>query len=255
MAEMNKPSVKDKVIIVTGASKGIGLATSRLLAEKGAQVVLAARDPGALKKALGLIEDKGGSALDIPTDICREDAVRNLITQVKDRFGRIDVLINNAGILVYGPVTSTRVEDWDRVIDTNLKGAFLCSRAVLPIMIGQGFGQIINVVSGAGKAGFPNLALYCASKFGLVGFSKALAKEVSSTPVKISCLYPGYTDTEMLRHFPEEFLKEISPAKPEKVADQILRSILYPGSIEERTGYLKSAIKKGAQWIGWKKSG
>jgi len=252
---MNKSLVKDKVVIVTGASKGIGLATSLLLVEKGAQVILAARNKEALEKACGLIEATGGSCILIPTDIRQEDEVKTLIAQVVDRYGRIDILINNAGVLVYGPMVSTTIADWDKVIDTNLKGAFLCSREVLSIMLRQGYGQIINLASGAGKGGFPNLAVYCASKFGLVGFTEALSQEVAATNIKISYLCPGYVDTEMLSIFPGDFLKNISPARPEEVADQILRIILYPELTEGRKRFLKSLIKKGVQWLTWRKLG
>ncbi|MGA3085025.1 MAG: SDR family oxidoreductase [Thermodesulfobacteriota bacterium] len=252
---MNKSLIKDKVVIVTGASKGIGLATSLLLVEKGAQVILAARNKEALEKACDLIEAKSGSCIPIPTDVRQENEVKSLIAQVVDRYGRIDVLINNAGVLVYGPMVSTTSADWDKVIDTNLKGAFLCSREVLSIMLKQGHGQIINLASGAGKGGFPNLTVYCASKFGLVGLTEALSQEVVATNIKIAYLCPGYVDTEMLSLFPRDFLKDISPVRPKEVADQILRIILNSELTEGRKRFLKSLIKKGVQWLTWRKLG
>jgi NAD(P)-dependent dehydrogenase (short-subunit alcohol dehydrogenase family) len=251
---MNDPGLHNKVVIITGASQGIGLATSRLLAGKGATVVLAARDFKKLDQAGDLIKNGGGLVLTIPTDVRQEGEVRALVHQVQETCGRIDVLINNAGVLVYGPVATTDVGDWDRVMETNLKGAFLCSREVLPIMIRQRSGQIINIASGAGENGFPNLAVYCASKFGLIGFSKAMALEAAASPVKISYLSPGYVDTPMLRHFPEEIIKTVSPARPEEVAERILQLILNPDSSEKSKGLLKSALKKGVQWMTSKKS-
>ena len=217
--------------------------------------MLAARDPKNLKEAEYLLKTKGGSCTSVPTDIRREDQVKGLVTQVKEHYGRIDILINNAGVMVYGSLDSATVEDWDKVLDTNLKGAFLCSREVLPLMLRQGMGQIINVASGAGKTGFPNLAVYCASKFGLVGFSEALAREVSHTNIIISCLCPGYVETEMLGLFPEDLLKKISPVKPMVVAEQIVQLIVYPHATERRKGFLESAARKGIQWITRKKSG
>ncbi len=251
---MNDPAVKGKIVIVTGASRGIGLSVSRLLAQEGARVVLVARDQKALEKAGSLIKTEGGAALSIPADIRQESDVNQLILHVMEHYGRIDILINNAGVLAYGPVVSAKVEDWDMVIDTNLKGAFFCSREVLPIMLRQGSGQIINMASGAGESGFPNLAIYCASKFGLIGFSKALAREVASHNIKISTLCPGYVDTGMLDLFPEDFLKNVSPARPDEVADQILQLILTPDLSEKRKGFLKSTFKKGIQWMSSKKS-
>jgi len=254
---MNDPEIKSKIIIVTGASKGIGLAVSRLLAGKGAQIVLASRDPEALEKASVLVEaqNQNRCPLFIPTDIRSESAVKAMITQVVDRYGRIDILINNAGVLVYGPMTSVTGEAWDRVIDTNLKGPFLCTREVLPVMDRQGHGQIINVASGAGITGFPNLAVYCASKFGLIGLSEALRKELASTNIKISYLCPGYVDTEMLHFFPEDLLKKVSPTRPEEVADQIFRLIAYPETFLKRKGSGGSSVHKGIQWINRKISG
>jgi 3-oxoacyl-[acyl-carrier protein] reductase len=251
---MNDLSVKEKIVIVTGASRGIGLAVSRLLAEKGAHVALVARDQKALEEACHLIKTGGGDAISIPIDIRQESEVDTLIFQVMEYYGRIDILINNAGVLTYGPVVSAKVEDWNRVIDTNLKGAFFCSREVLPIMIRQGSGMIINMASGAGETGFPNLAIYCASKFGLIGFSKALAKEVAPYNIKIAYLCPGYVDTEMLNNFPEDFLKNVTPLRPDEVADQLLQLILYPDLSEKRNGFLKTTIKKGVQWMTSKKS-
>jgi len=218
-------------------------------------VILAARNKEALEKACDLIEAKSGSCIPIPTDVRQENEVKSLIAQVVDRYGRIDVLINNAGVLVYGPMVSTTSADWDKVIDTNLKGAFLCSREVLSIMLKQGHGQIINLASGAGKGGFPNLTVYCASKFGLVGLTEALSQEVVATNIKIAYLCPGYVDTEMLSLFPRDFLKDISPVRPKEVADQILRIILNSELTEGRKRFLKSLIKKGVQWLTWRKLG
>src|SRR5262245_5685400 len=169
----------DNVAIVTGASSGIGRATALALAEKGLRLGLLARSEAALDQIAS--ETKSRGARDVLRSRCdiREEAdVRNAIGSVLDRFGRIDILINSAGLSLNGEVDGYSLEDWRTVLDTNLTGTFLTCRAVLPVMKRQAGGQIINIASGAGRNGIKQMAAYCASKFGVIGFTESLALEV-----------------------------------------------------------------------------
>lgn len=185
------------MVIITGASRGIGKATSVLFAEKGAKVVLAARDLQDLEKTAEEIKKKNKSAeyLTVITDVTKEGDIKNLIKTTLNKFARIDILVNNAGLGINKSVAEFTTQDWDLTLDTNLKGPFLISREVLPIMIKQREGQIVNISSGAGKNPIKNYAAYCASKFGLIGFSESLALEVRNYNIKVSLLLPGTTAT------------------------------------------------------------
>ncbi len=218
--------MKGTVVVVTGASRGIGRATSVLLAEKGAKLVLTSRDRSSLEKLQDSIDAICSDSFVVPTDVRIEKDVKSLVTEILGKFGRIDALINNAGVGVFGPILQTNMADWERVIDTNLKGVYLCTRHFLPVMIKQGCGHIINVASQAGLYGLPRLAIYCASKFGVVGFSKALRRELAGSGVEVSYICPGYTDTDLLKIFPEQIRQTAIKAKPEMVATQIVNIIM-----------------------------
>jgi len=182
--------------------------------------------------------------------VCRETSVKALVNQTVSRFGRIDVLINNAGVCVYGPVIRTTLDEWERVMETNLKGVFLCTREVIPAMIRQGAGHIITVASQAGKFGFPNLATYCASKFGVIGFSESLEREMFPYKVKVSYLCPGYVDTALLNVFPAEIIKNARMTAPEEVADQLFKLVISPRSKAKHPSLLKKMIRRMvSRWI------
>ncbi len=219
-------SVQDKVVIITGASRGIGKATAFLLAEKGAKVVTAARSKTDLEKTEQEIKSKNKKAeiLTVVTDVTREKDVKSLVQTTIQKFGRIDILVNNAGIGINKPVAEFTTPDWDLTLDTNLKAPFLISREVLPIMIKQKDGQIINICSGAGKNPIKNYAAYCASKFGLIGFSESLALEVRNYNIKVSLLLPGTTDTHFGDHKKREYAgqRPKNALLPEEVAEAVL---------------------------------
>lgn len=186
-----------KVAIVTGASRGLGRAIAIRLAREGINVALAATSKEDLDAVMTEIELEfeagvaAGRALAVPTDITDESQVKRLVDETLKAFGRVDILINNAGIGYNGPVETMSAADWDHVVNVNLRGVFLCSREVLGPMKRQGGGNIISIGSGAGKQGYPNLAAYCASKFGLMGFSEALAAEVGEAGIKVTVALPG----------------------------------------------------------------
>jgi NAD(P)-dependent dehydrogenase (short-subunit alcohol dehydrogenase family) len=183
--------IRDSVTVVTGAGRGVGRAIALALAERGGRVVLCARSADDLARVADEVSERGGVAETVPGDIREEAVARALAEKALNAFGRIDTLVNNAGIGGYGPVEALSLESWQRVLDTNLTGAFLCSRAVLPAMRRQGSGHIIMIASGAGKQGYANMAAYSASKFGLIGFAQALAQEVGDDGIKVCTITPG----------------------------------------------------------------
>jgi 3-oxoacyl-[acyl-carrier protein] reductase len=195
---MNNP--EEKVAIITGASSGIGRATALALAEKKLRLSLLARSESDL--ALVDTEAKARGASDVcrfVSDVRDEDSVERAVASTLERFGRIDVLINSAGLSLNGEVDGYALEDWRTVMDTNLTGMFLTCRAVLPAMKRQGGGQIINISSGAGRNGIKQMAAYCASKFGVIGFTESLALEVRDLNIRASVLLPGSVATDFSR--------------------------------------------------------
>jgi 3-oxoacyl-[acyl-carrier protein] reductase len=165
-------------------------------------VALVARSAGPLRDVVHGLRDTGRRAEGFPADVRDERQVRGAVDRVLSAFGRLDILVNNAGIAVWGPVQGFALADWERTLATNLTGPFLMARAVLPAMIQQGGGQILNLASGAGRGGLPNLAAYSASKAGLMAFCEALASEVREHRIKVMVLAPGSVATGFGEGFP-----------------------------------------------------
>jgi NAD(P)-dependent dehydrogenase (short-subunit alcohol dehydrogenase family) len=186
--------ISGKVAVVTGSGRGIGRAIAVELSQKGARVVVTARNVSELEETARL----AGSATIIPADVRKKDDVHRLLGQAASQLGPIDILVNAAGIGVAGPVLDFSDSDYNDVLDTNLKSIFFASRCVLPSMIERRTGHIVNIASIAGKVGSANLAVYCASKFGVVGFTQALAEEVRQYGIRVSLICPGSTDTSFL---------------------------------------------------------
>lgn len=181
-----------RVAVVTGGTRGIGLATARMLAQAGSAVVLAARREIDVERVAG---ELGPRALGVACDVRRVEDCDRLMAHTAERFGRMDILINNAGLGVFGPVEAMTLDDWHRQIETNLDGVFYCCRAALPHLKRVG-GWIINIGSLAGKNPFAGGAAYNATKFGLLGFSEALMLEVRHDGVRVSCVMPGSVATD-----------------------------------------------------------
>jgi NADP-dependent 3-hydroxy acid dehydrogenase YdfG len=185
-------SITDKTAVVTGAGRGIGRAIAIELARAGARVALAARSRSQLEETANII---GPSASVFPTDVRDRGQVEALIEQTSSAFGAIDILVNSAGLGIFGKVADFTDADFATVMDTNLRGTFYTCRAVLPSMIYRKAGHIINIASIAGKVGSANRAVYCASKFGVIGFTESLAEEVRQHGIRASVICPGSTDT------------------------------------------------------------
>jgi NAD(P)-dependent dehydrogenase (short-subunit alcohol dehydrogenase family) len=185
-------SIEGKVAVVTGAGRGIGRAIALELAGMGAKVALAARNASELEQTARATR---GEVSVIPTDVRKKEDVHRLLDRVAATMGPVDILVNAAGIGTFGLVTTFSDEDYEAILDTNLRSIFMACRYVLPSMIARGKGDIVNIASIAGKVGSATRAVYCASKFGVVGFTQSLAEEVRQHGIRVSVVCPGSTDT------------------------------------------------------------
>ena len=187
-------TLTDKIAIVTGAGQGIGRAIAEKLAAEGATVVITDID-GALAEATA--KDIGGEAIGLATDVTDRGAVGAMVDAVRERFGRIDVLVNNAGWDKAQPFVESDPADWDRVIQINLYGVLNTCHAVLPVMAAQGYGAVVNIGSDAGRVGSSGEAVYSAAKGGVIAFTKSAAREMARHQVRVNCVCPGPTDTAL----------------------------------------------------------
>jgi NAD(P)-dependent dehydrogenase (short-subunit alcohol dehydrogenase family) len=216
-----------RTALVTGSTRGIGKETTLLLLKKGLNVIISSRSQDSVDNVIEEILDKFPSKkeniLGLKCDVSKHSEVKTLVDVSVKRFRRIDVLVNNAGIVYFKSIMDTTEEEWDKTIDTNLKGVFLFTKEVLPYMIQNKSGVIINVSSGAGKYGFPNLSTYCASKFGVIGLTESVAKEVTGYNVKIMAICPGGVDTKMIKDIVKVGYNASNRnlIKPEEVANKI----------------------------------
>jgi 3-oxoacyl-[acyl-carrier protein] reductase len=193
-----------RVAIVTGGTRGIGLGVARSLAEDGAAVVVSGRDAGRLTAAVTELEAAGAPALAVAADAGRRDDVDRLVESARERFGRVDILVNNAGITRDQLLVRMKDDDWDQVLDTNLRGVFLMTRAVGKVMMRQKTGRIINISSAAGAMGNAGQANYSAAKAGVIGLTKALARELAHWNILVNAVAPGLIDTDMAAALPAE---------------------------------------------------
>ncbi len=191
--------LKDKIAIITGAGSGIGRAAALAFACEGAKVVVADWGEETGQETVALIQKQGGEALFVKVDVGNSSDVENMVKQCLAAYGQVDILFNNAGIIKMGALHETAEADWDQVINVNLKGVFLCSKAVLPQMIKQGKGKIVNTASIAGLVGFDQLGPYCASKGGIIALTREMAIEYAPKKINVNCIAPGVIKTAMTK--------------------------------------------------------
>ncbi len=208
------PGIAGHVALVTGASQGIGRACALALAESGAQLALCARNEEKLAAVVKEMESKGAQAAAFRMDVSDEDSVKSAVKSAIERFGKVDILINNAGITKDTLLMRMKRADWDSVIQTNLTGAFLCTQAVISSMLKQRWGRIINITSVFGQMGQVGQANYAASKAGLIGFTMAMAREVASRNITVNAVAPGYIETAMTEALPQELKAKVNDMIP-----------------------------------------
>jgi 3-oxoacyl-[acyl-carrier protein] reductase len=220
--------LKDQVSLVTGASRGIGLAIARRLASDGATVVCVARNPEALDAAVASLRKDGHAAEALPLDIADEEAVREGVEQILGRHGRIDHLVNNAGITRDALLLRMKTDDWKAVLETNLNGLFFLTRSVLPAMVRARAGRIVNLGSVVAHSGNPGQSNYCASKAAIEGFTRSLALEISSRGITVNAVAPGFIDTDMTSSLGPKVREELARriplgrlGRPEDVAEAV----------------------------------
>jgi 3-oxoacyl-[acyl-carrier protein] reductase len=218
--------LQGKVAIVTGASRGIGRATALALAAEGANVVVNyASSSGAADQVVAEITAMGAGAIALPADVSKVDQVEALVEKTMEKWGRIDVLVNNAGITRDTLLLRMKPEEWQAVIDLNLTGVFLCTRAVSKIMLKQKSGRIVNITSVAGQMGNPGQANYSAAKAGVIGFTRTVARELASRGITVNAVAPGFIATDMTADLKAEGILQMIPlsryGQPEEVAGMI----------------------------------
>ncbi len=210
--------------IVTGAGRGIGRAIALALVREGATVVLASRSAEEVARTAAEVASRGGRALAVPTDVTSRAAVEALVARALDETKRIDVVVNNAGIFVWRAFSKLEEEDWDRILDTNLKASYLLSRAALPALTESRRGRIVNVASIHGSVGEANVVAHCAAKFGLIGLTKALAAELRGVGTTVNAVSPGATDNKSLEPDPPAHAE---PLKEKLHARDVAEAVLF----------------------------
>ncbi len=230
------PPLQGKVALVTGASSGIGEATALALARAGARVAIAARRRDRLDGVAARIADLRSESLVLEADVARTDQAESIVARTVDRWGRLDVLVNNAGLMALSPIDRARVEDWKRMLDLNLLGLMVTTRAALPHMRRQKDGHVVNISSTAGRVANPDASVYAATKFGVGAFSEALRREVYRDNIRVTIIEPGAVATELREHVPDPDTREridtwarsMRQLRSEDVAAAILYAVSQP---------------------------
>lgn len=232
-------NIKGKVIVITGASSGMGEATARDLATKGARLVLGARRQDRLDAIVSDITAAGGEAVAVATDVTRREEVQKLVDTASQTYGRVDVIFNNAGLMPLSPLASQRVDEWDQMIDVNIKGTLYGISAVLPYMQAQKSGHVINVSSVYGHKVVAAGAVYCGTKYAVRAISEGLRQEVKDDNIRVTVISPGAVDTELADHITEpdvgdtvrDFVSQIGvPAST--MADMVSFAISQPDNVD-----------------------
>lgn len=229
----------DKVAIVTGASSGIGRVTAQSLAKRGVRVVLGARRRDRLDELASEIQSSGGQALSFVTDVAQRQSCEDLIQYTIEQWGRIDILVNNAGLMPLSFIKNLHVDEWDRMIDVNIKGVLYCTAAALPHMLTAKSGHIVNVSSVAGRIVFPGGSVYCATKHAITAFSEGLRQELSTRKnIRVTCIEPGVVATELTNTITDKSLqayvkdaRKMEALQSQDIADAILYAVSSPNHV------------------------
>ena len=235
------------VALVSGASSGIGEATARSLAQQGATVAVVARRRDRLDALVTVIEATGGIALAIEADITDRAQAEQAVATVLDRFGRLDILINNAGLMLLGNVADQDVDDWERMIDVNQRGLLYLTKAALPHLLNAADGgprhvaDIVNISSIAGRQAWPNFAVYNMTKFGVNGFTEALRQEVTQKRVRVGVLEPGAVATELKTHNSEAIQEQLAASEAENIPE-----LLEPEDIAESITFMVTRPRRAS---------
>jgi 3-oxoacyl-[acyl-carrier protein] reductase len=234
---------KDKVALITGASRGIGRSIALALAAQGATIVAVDMDQAATDAVVAELQTAGTRALAVVGNVTVPADVERMIDAAAEAFGRVDILVNNAGITRDGLLMRMKDEDWDAVLNVNLKGAFLCTRAVFKVMSKQRYGRIINIASVVGQMGNAGQANYCASKAGLIGLTKSNAREMAKRNITVNAVAPGFIATAMTDALSEKVRGELTAQIPlERLgsADDIANAVVFLAG--EQSGYITGHV-------------
>jgi 3-oxoacyl-[acyl-carrier protein] reductase len=235
--------LKNKVSIITGAAQGIGLATALKFAEEGATVIVCDMKPAGVDAALAMVRARGAQAQGYAVNVTDRAAIDAMVAAVKDHYGHIDVLVNNAGITKDARLQKMTLEQFDAVIDVNLRGVFHASQAVLPTMVSQGSGVILNASSVVGIYGNFGQTNYAASKFGVIGFTKTWSRELGPKGIRVNAVAPGFVETPILATIPDKVLQQMREqvplhrlGKPEEIAN------VYAFLASDEASYVNGAV-------------
>lgn len=234
---------KDKIAVITGASRGIGRSIALALAAKGAVIVAVDMDQASTDAVVVELQASGAKALGVVGNVTKTEDVERVISLAVENFGRVDILVNNAGITRDGLLVRMKDEDWDAVLSVNLKGAFLCSRAVSKVMAKQRYGRIINIASIVGQMGNAGQANYCASKAGLIGLTKSNARELAKRNITVNAVAPGFIATAMTDALSDKVREELAAQIPmERLgsSEDIANAVLFLAS--EQSGYITGQV-------------
>ena len=233
--------IKDKVVAITGASSGIGEATALACAQAGAKVALAARRADRIEELAARIQADGGKAVAIETDVADEASARAFIEGAREQLGGLHGLVNNAGVMLLGPVEGADTDQWRQMIDVNCLGLLYCTHAAIPIMREEGAGHIVNLSSVAGRMASLGSAVYNMTKWGVGGFSEGLRQEVLHANIRVTIIEPGYVETELQGHNEgnpivmqamEKMREQIDPLQASDIADVITHALTRPQHVD-----------------------
>lgn len=231
--------IKDKVAIITGASSGIGYATALTLSKAGAKVAIGARRTDKLQELEKKITQNGGEAFSQKLDVTKKSDCNSFVDAIIKKWGGVDILVNNAGLMPLSFVKNLKIDEWDQMIDVNIKGVLYCTAAVIPHMHSKKSGHIINISSVAGRIVFPSGSVYCATKHAITAFSEGLRQEFSTrSNIRVTCIEPGVVSTELTNTITDESLqsfvetsKKMNSLKAEDIANAILFAVEAPNHV------------------------